>query len=139
MFSKRQGRAQGRARRYSDDLADPVGRLDDSKDTYKVIQRQNTDSDDDDTLERDADDPLSLEELDGWMNQINKTVKEDFSELKPKATIEETKDASPNAEAEYLKKELEDLQGKESPFAKLAAHEDEMEDDEDEMDLDFIA
>jgi len=59
--------------------------------------------------------------------------------LKPKATIEETKEISPNAEAEYLKKELEDLQGKESPFAKLSAHEDEMEDDEDEMDLDFIA
>jgi hypothetical protein len=67
--------------------------------------------DSDDDIERGDDDPLSLEELDGWMNQINQTVKEDFSELKPRATIEESKDESPDsqAEAEYLKKELAEL------------------------------
>ena len=80
------------------------------------------------------------------MNSINQNVKEDFSDLKPCATIEETKDSSPdgNAEAEYLKKELAELQGENSPFAKMLSPEDELEkvdaeEDDDGLALDFIA
>ncbi len=131
-------------RRYSDDLNDPVGRIDESSDAYKIVK--NEDSDDDDTLERGDDDPLSLEELDGWMNQINKNNKEDLSELKPKATIGETNDAcadSQQAEAEYLKKELAELQGEGSPFGKTVEDtvevDGEIDEDEDELNIDFIA
>lgn len=119
----------------------------DSSDNYRIKRRNTEDSDEDDELARGADDPLSLEELDGWMNQINSRPRDDSNEdLMPNPTVEDTK-TSPtqeaNLEVEYLKKELEDLRGGSSPFEKAGNQEPEYEEDDDDDDdglaLDFIA
>jgi len=61
VFSKRHN-AAGKARRYGGGSGDD---LDEDEE-----RRGGLNSSDDDDLDR-AGDPLSLEELDGWMNQIN--------------------------------------------------------------------
>ena len=117
-------------RRYSDDADDHLGKFGDSSDNYRINRRAAAnDSDEDEDLARGGDDPLSLEELDGWMNQINSRPRDDSGEdLMANATVEETK-TSPNdkqnLEVEYLKKELEDLQGNSSPFEKAENTEPE--------------
>ena len=75
MFSKRNGKA-GVVRRYNSEEDDDEEDEDDG-DTYgrknnKAMQDNFMDDDfDDDEFERDGD-PLSLDELDGWMNEINR-------------------------------------------------------------------
>ena len=71
VFSKRNGKA-GMVTRYNNEDDD-----EDDGDTYgrkniKALQDNymDDDDDDDDELERGGD-PLSLDDLDGWMNQIN--------------------------------------------------------------------
>ena len=73
VFSKRHGKS-GKPRRYSDDDNE-----DDDDAGYGGHRGRTNNSDsDDDELDRNGD-PLSLEELDGWMNQINKDVRDEFT------------------------------------------------------------
>mmetsp|Transcript_8909 Transcript_8909/g.10943 ORF Transcript_8909/g.10943 Transcript_8909/m.10943 type:complete len:119 (+) Transcript_8909:284-640(+) len=116
-------------RRYSDDNDDPIGVMGvEPSDNYRIKPRKASDSDDEEELARGADDPLSLEELDGWMNQINSRPRDDSNEdLMPTAAEEEAKQAAnedTSLEVEYLKKELEDLTGGGgSPFEKVPVKE----------------
>ena len=118
----------------------------------------------DDELERDGD-PLSLEDLEGWMNSINNSAAAAQAVMPAAATIplDDTPSPGQQAEVEYLKKELGDLgvahpeldgsgRGEDkspNPFSfypereeEKSASLEEIEDDDDEDDclgLDFIA
>lgn len=77
----------------------------------RIATSQCDDDDDDDDLDRRGD-PLSLEELDGWMNQINNSEKAAQTVMPASATVPLTDDdVSPGqqAEVDYLKRELGDL------------------------------
>lgn len=60
------GRRNGRARRYSGDNNDP-----NTGGGFTGYDDDERDSSDEDELERGGGDLLGLEELDGWMNEIN--------------------------------------------------------------------
>lgn len=107
VFGKRVGK-RSNMRRYSDDADDLIGGVGPGTDHYRIVRRDSTDSDEEE-FARGGDEPLSLEELDGWMSSINKYAKDDSVEIIPPE--EEVKDSIPDAviEAEYLRRELEDL------------------------------
>ena len=69
VFSQRNGKVGGVGRRYSSSSEEE----DDLNGGYGKSSSHNDESDDedDDEFARQDDDPLSLDELDGWMNQIN--------------------------------------------------------------------
>jgi len=122
-------------RRYSDDAEDRLGGMEAGAEQHRILRRHSTDSDEDE-LARGSDDPLSLEELDGWMSQINQFAKDDSVEIT--APEEESKEpiSDSQIEAEILRKELEDLKMS-TPFEK--AQEAEEEEEDDGLDLEFIA
>lgn len=74
VYGRRAGSGAGRMRRYSDDNDDPIGASTvnpkENSVKYQRIKPESfsSDEEEDDELERGSDDPLSLEELDGWMN-----------------------------------------------------------------------
>ena len=72
--------------------------------------RQDDVDDEDDELDRGGD-PLSLEELDGWMTSINDSATAAQVEMPAAATIplDDTPSPGQQAEVDYLKKELGDL------------------------------
>ena len=74
---------KGKGRRYgSDDDDDDYGAMNDgmeddeegyaNRNKAKKNNKARFDSDDDDDINRGDEEPFSLEELDGWMNKINK-------------------------------------------------------------------
>ena len=118
IFSKRNGNANGfsRRRRYSGDEND--------ENTGFGVNKGQVDSDEeDDDFERGGD-PLSLEELDGWIKQINM-----------KQSVEAQSTNNP-PEPEYTEEVKEDVEYK--PFASKLDNNGEEEED-DELELDFIA
>ena len=131
-----------------------------SNNGYSRDARRNEDDDDDDDDELDrGGDPLSLEELDGWMNQINNQAAAAQTVMPAAATVPLDDAPSPGqqAEVDYLRKELGDLGvahpdltgfqagGDAKPFDLYPAQqnqqdcEDAEEDEDDELGLDLIA
>ena len=73
-------------------------------------RNEEDDDEDDDELDRGGD-PLSLEELDGWMNQINNSAAAAQAVMPAAATLPLDDAPSPGqqAEVDFLRKELGDL------------------------------
>ena len=112
----------GVVRRYSED--------DDEEE--EVVQKPINDSDsDDDDLDRGGD-SLSLQELDGWMNEINTTDSAQPPEQEYVQSKGSDEEISPGQEAEaaFLQSAIEMVK---------AERNDDDDDEEDELGLDFIA